>query len=110
MKYAFIAVIALAAHAPLAAAQPAAARNDPADPAAPAPAFQYESAFKGYRSYRETPLTPWRDVNDEVARVGGHLGILRAGRDASSTAPQGAQPSRTPSPAVPGSKPGAAHR
>ncbi len=110
MKNAFIAVIALAAHGPLAAAQPAAGRNDPADPAAPAPAFQYESAFEGYRGYRETPLTPWRDVNDEVARVGGHLGIVRAGRDASGTAPQGAQPPRPQSPAVPGSEPGAGHR
>lgn len=110
MKNAFIAVIALAAHAPLAAAQPVAASIDPADPAAPAPPFQYESAFEGYRGYRDTPLTPWRDVNDEVARVGGHLGILRPGRDASGTAPQGAQSSHSPSPAVPGSKPGTGHR
>ena len=91
MKNAFIAVIALAAHAPLAAAQPAADRHDPADPAAPAPAFQYESAFKGYRSYRETPLAPWREVNDEAARVGGHLGIFRAGPAASGASRGGAQ-------------------
>ena len=91
MKNAFIAVIALAAHAPLAAAQPAADRHDPADPAAPAPAFQYESAFKGSRSYRETPLAPWREVNDEAARVGGHLGIFRAGPAASGASRGGAQ-------------------
>lgn len=77
MKHALIAVIALAAHGPLAAAQPAALHTNPADPAAPAPALQYESAFKGYHGFRETPLAPWRDVNDEVARVGGHLGIVR---------------------------------
>ena len=110
MKNVFFALVALAAHAPLAAAQSAAARHDPADPTAPGPAFQYESAFEGYRTYRETPLAPWREVNDEVARVGGHLGILRAGRDASGNAPQGAQPSRPPSPEVPGSKPGTGQR
>ena len=94
MKNAFIAVIALAAHTPLAAAQPAAASADPADPAdpaAPAPASQYESAFKGYRGYRETPLAPWREVNDEAARVGGHLGIFRAGPAASGASRGGAQ-------------------
>jgi hypothetical protein len=110
MKNAFIAVIALAAHAPFVAAQPAAARHDPADPAAPAPAFQYESAFKDYRGYRETPLAPWREVNDEVGRVGGHVGIFRAKRDASGAAPQGAPPSRPSSPALSGSKPGTGHR
>ena len=77
MKNVFIAVIALAVHGPLAAAQPAVANTNPADPAAPVPVLEYESAFKGYRSFRETPLAPWRDVNDEVARVGGHLGIVR---------------------------------
>jgi len=78
MKNAFIAVIALAAHGPLAAAQPAASNTNPADPAAPVPALQYESAFTDYRGFRETPLVPWRDVNDEVARIGGHLGIVRS--------------------------------
>jgi len=78
MKYASIAVMIWSAHAPLAAAQPAALHPDPADPGAPAPMLQYESAFKGYRSFRDTPLAPWRDVNDEVARVGGHVGILRS--------------------------------
>lgn len=80
MKNAFIAVIALAVHGPLAAAQPAASHNNPVDPVAPVPALQYESAFKGYSGFRETPLAPWRDVNEEVARVGGHLGILRGQR------------------------------
>lgn len=77
MKYALIALVVFSAHAPLAAAQPAASHRDPADPAAPVPALQYQSAFEGYRGFRETPLAPWRDVNDEVARVGGHLGVLR---------------------------------
>ena len=94
MKYAFIAVIALATHAPLAAAEPASARADATNPEAPVPAIRYDSAFDGYRGYRDTPLAPWRDVNDEVARVGGHLGIVRGGRDAGAPASSQAQPSR----------------
>lgn len=73
-----IAVVALAAHAQLATAPLAAAPPDPASPDASAPSFSYESAFTGFRGFREAPLMPWRDVNDEVARVGGHLGIFRA--------------------------------
>jgi hypothetical protein len=63
----------LASHA---AAQQPAAMPHPADPAAPAPAMKYESALTGYRGFREEPLAPWRGVNDEVARVGGHAGVL----------------------------------
>ncbi len=71
----FIAFAAFAAFAPLAAGQQQ-ARLNPADPAAKAPAVKYESAFAGYAPYREQPLAPWRDVNDEVARVGGHVGMF----------------------------------
>jgi len=74
----YLAVLAIAAHVPLAAAQQSAPRSGPADPAAPASAFHYDSAFSNYRGFRESPLAPWRDVNDEVARVGGHVGILRS--------------------------------
>ena len=72
----FTAFIALAALAPHTAAQQLAAKPHPADPAASTPATKYESAFSGYRGFREEPLAPWRDVNDEVARAGGHIGIV----------------------------------
>ena len=49
----------------------------PADPSAAVPAPRYDSAFNGYVRQREEKPAPWRDVNDEVARVGGHIGILR---------------------------------
>ena len=65
-----------AAWLPSAAAQQA-ARNHPADPAARVPAPQYHSAFGGYRPLRDEPVAAWREVNDEVARIGGHLGIVR---------------------------------
>ena len=40
------------------------------------PQVKYESAFENYAPYREQPLATWREVNDEVARVGGHLGMF----------------------------------
>lgn len=55
-----------------------AAQASPADPAAPAPAAAYQSAFEGYQPYRDEPIKDWRAVNDEVARVGGHVGIFRS--------------------------------
>ena len=50
------------------------ARSDPADPKAPAPSRAYESVFKGYRPYVEPELARWRDVNDEMGRLNGHIG------------------------------------
>ena len=34
-------------------------------------------AALGYRSLEEPKRIPWRDANQEVGRVGGHVGILR---------------------------------
>lgn len=87
-----IAVAGLAAHMPLATAALAAAPPDPANPDAFAPSFSHESALTGYRGFREAPLVPWRDVNDEVARVGGHLGIFRAPRGKDSDNSRAAKP------------------
>jgi len=53
---------------------------------APAPPPAYRSAFEGYRPYVEEPLAPWREVNDTVGRVGGHVGVLRA--DENNAPPQ----------------------
>ena len=65
--------IGLAHAAPLFAAAPA-----PAEPSAPAPAVTYRSAFESYRSHRDEPGKDWRGLNDEVGRVGGHVGIFRS--------------------------------
>lgn len=54
----------------------------------------YRSAFEGYQSFTEEPLASWREVNDAVARVGGHMGVLRA-EEAAATAPD--KPRATPS-------------
>ena len=62
-----------------AAQQPPAAPVRAADPAAQVPPASYRSAFEGYVPYREQALAPWRELNDDVARASGHVGILRSG-------------------------------
>ena len=52
-------------------------RPDPADPNARVPETAYRSAFDGFRNHELSKQTPWRDANQEVGRVGGHVGILR---------------------------------
>jgi hypothetical protein len=54
-----------------------AARPDPADPAARVPETAYRSAFDGYQKHELSRQVPWREANDEVSRIGGHVGILR---------------------------------
>lgn len=82
-------VAALAAEA---AAAQAIKPPHPADAAVPTPAARYDSVFAGYAPFRDEKLAPWREVNDEVARVGGHIGILRG---------SGAPTARTPLPPQP---------
>jgi hypothetical protein len=53
------------------------ARPDLTDPEARVPAPTYRSAFEGFRRLEETPRTDWRQANDEAARIGGHIGVLR---------------------------------
>ena len=84
----YLAFAALAALAPHAGAQAPAAQPQPTDPGASAPAVRYESAFAGYRGFREEPLAPWRSVNDDVARTGGHVGILRGAQHGGHGAPK----------------------
>lgn len=69
--------ILLAALAASAAVAQAERRPDPADPNAKAAAPVHRSAFDGYRRIEEPKRVPWREANDEVERVGGHIGILR---------------------------------
>jgi hypothetical protein len=56
-----------------------ATRAHPADPQAETPVPRHQSAFENYRPLREEKLRSWRDVNDEVARAGGHIGIFGNG-------------------------------
>ena len=54
-----------------------AAEITPTDAAAAVPSVSYRSAFEGYRPATEEPVADWRALNDEVAAIGGHIGIMR---------------------------------
>jgi len=46
------------------------------DAGARVPSLKYDSAFSGYQPFREHKPAPWREVNDEVHKAGGHIGIV----------------------------------
>ena len=72
------------------AAAQATARPDPADPKAVAPARSYESVFKDYRPYVDPEVVRWRQSNEEMGRLGGHLGHIP--REPDATTKPGAKP------------------
>lgn len=71
-------------------------RKHPADPSAAVPAPIHSSAFSNYQPLGTEKPGAWRELNDEVGRVGGHIGILRSGAasKAGSHAVHQAEPSR----------------
>jgi hypothetical protein len=82
------------------------ARPDPADPAATAPAPAYDSVFKTYVPQREVMPAAWKDINDEAARIGGHVGSIRqsglpGAAPGGKSRAESASPSTVPSPAMP---------
>jgi hypothetical protein len=62
------------AHAPAVVAADAAT---PPRPMAPAEPPAYVSALADYKPWRDTAPAPWKRVNDDVGRLGGHMGHLR---------------------------------
>ena len=68
---------AVAAALALAAPAGAQSRPRPDDTAVKTPPPAQASAFEGYRRFRDEQMVPWREVNDEVGRLGGH-GHMRA--------------------------------
>lgn len=84
----------------LAAVVAAAASSASAQSASTTPLIDYRSAFDGYRPWSTEPLRDWREVNDEVGRLGGHAGHLRG-----SLAPAIARPSDGRSPPAPAAAP-----
>ena len=92
--------IVLAALAALAAGARAAPPQKPAaaDAVEEAPPL-YESAFADYRRYEEREIAPWRELNDEVGRLGGGHAHMRP----APGAPAGAETEAVP--AMPGHGP-----
>ena len=56
------------------------AASSPATASSAARGSTYRSAFEGYRSFAEQPLTPWREANDVVKNVGGWQTYAREGQ------------------------------
>lgn len=76
-------------------------RPDPADAAASVAATSYDSAFNNYIPDREVKPAGWKEVNDEVGQLGGHVGHMRgatggAGRSAVPGSKPAAKPSAQP--------------
>jgi hypothetical protein len=80
-------------------AQPPIAANSPA-PANAALLPPYDSAFDSYRPFREEATNRWRELNEEVGRIGGHAGVLKAGpaQPAANATSPAAAPSPSPRP------------
>ena len=77
------------------AASGSAAQLPVLDASAPSSVVEYRSAFEDYRPYREEARADWRSVNEEVARAGGHAGIMR-GAKASAPSPRTRPVERAP--------------
>lgn len=56
------------------------AASSPATASSSARGSTYRSAFEGYHSFAEQPLTPWREANDVVRSVGGWQAYAREGQ------------------------------
>lgn len=97
--------LSLVAALPLVAA--AQDKSQPADPANPAEAVSaplYDSAFKTYQPLNESSESPaktWRAANDEVARIGGHVGSIKE----DAAAAESSVPSKSPSDKTPEAAP-----
>jgi len=86
--------IALAAAFAGTAAGQGTARPDAADPKAAAQSRPaYESAFKDYRPHTDPQVGRWRESNEEMGRLKGHIGHVPG------SAPPAASPAPKPGPA-----------
>ena len=74
------------------------ASSDPTDPGGAVPAVQYRSPFYDYRSFGDSVRTPWRQANDEVARIGGWRTYLREAQQARELAEAANATARAQSP------------
>ncbi len=67
-----------------------------ADASARVPEIQYDSAFSGYQPYREQKPAPWREINDEAHKAGGHIGIFGGAASGAAGKPAAHPPGHKP--------------
>ena len=67
-----------------------------ADVNARVPEAKYDSAFTGYQPFREQKLAPWRELNDDVHKAGGHIGIFRGSSVGNAGGTRAAPPAHPP--------------
>lgn len=79
MKHVLVALMVSAVGAQAAAQSVPARQDQAANAAAKVPVEQHRSAFEGYRSYKDEEAVRWREANDEVGRLGGHVGHVKKG-------------------------------
>lgn len=85
------------------APRPAASASAALAPSPATPAVGYRSAFDGYSTFRDEPVRPWRDVNDQVGRIGGWRTYAREAQGGTGPAADGGHTghgSGTPVPAT----------
>jgi hypothetical protein len=80
----WFAALAMAAMPFAVYAQQTQSSPDVTNPAAPTAPVRYESAFSTYQTSSEdesTPDTVWRSVNEEMGKLGGQVGQVKANAD-----------------------------
>jgi hypothetical protein len=77
---------------------------NPLDARAAVPRAVHESAFRLYRGHADVTLTPWKEANDNVGRIGGWRSYAReaAQAEASDAAPAASAPAGASAPAPAG--------
>ncbi|TXT24895.1 MAG: hypothetical protein FD131_4790 [Rhodocyclaceae bacterium] len=55
---------------------PAWAGGDAPSPPTLVPGPKYQSVFADYRGWQDEPVKSWREANEEMRRLGGHMGHL----------------------------------
>ncbi len=88
------------------------AEADPANAKTAVPASKYESPFRDYRPFGEDKPIPWKDANDDVARIGGWRAYAKEAREpqAPTSVPEKNQSApATPQPPAPAAPAHAGH-
>lgn len=87
-------ILTMAVSFAVSAAAQESVRPDPADPKSARGAPTYESAFKGYRPFADPEVGRWRQSNEDMGRLKGHLGHVPKAQSAADQ-PAGRPPAQS---------------